>query len=297
MVVVVEITMKRKNKGANKIGVDEDEVVEEAIAQIVKMSSVIIVENMNTAQRIAMSRRRWKKMRIFMMIHEGTTPDSGIVLYVGTGASGDTYGDEHFFVDIQDIEDGHVSFDDASKFGHLHYNRLEELAKKYMVHRLPKLSTCEGCALGKKARTMFQKKAKYCAKRPLELIHKNICGPITLMSFSEYTRRTWVYFLKEKSEAFEVFKKLKVMVEKTTNLYIKALRSDRAGEYKSIALTNYCEEEGANNGDGGRAVLDGDIKEKMHKRSEGLRTAHMRQRQQQAINGRRRAVVDLLFPL
>lgn len=79
---------------------------------------------------------------------------------------------------------------------------------------------------------MFQKKAEYCAKRTLELIHTNKCGPVTLMSFSEkmyfitfidyYTRKTKVYFLKEKLEACEVFKKFKVMVEKTTNLYIKA---------------------------------------------------------------------------
>ena len=34
------------------------------------------------------------------------------------------------------------------------------------------------------------------------------------------------------------------MVEKTTNLYIKALWSDRGGEYMSTAFTNYCEEQG-----------------------------------------------------
>ena len=53
--------MKRKNKDANKIGVDEIEVVEEVVAQIVQMSSVTIVENMDTTQRIAMPRKRWKK--------------------------------------------------------------------------------------------------------------------------------------------------------------------------------------------------------------------------------------------
>lgn len=64
MVVVVEITMKRKNKEANKIGVDEAEVMEEVIAQMVQMLSITTVENMDTMQRIALSRRRWKKIRI-----------------------------------------------------------------------------------------------------------------------------------------------------------------------------------------------------------------------------------------
>jgi len=56
--------------------------------------------------------------------------------------------------------------------------------------------------------------------------------------------KTWVYFLKEKSEAFEVFKKFKTMVEKTTNICIKALLSNKGGEYMSNAFTNYCEEQG-----------------------------------------------------
>jgi len=51
-------------------------------------------------------------------------------------------------------------------------------------------------------------------------------------------------FLKEISEVFEVFKKFKVMVEKTTNLYIKTLRYDRGKECMSITFTNYYEEQG-----------------------------------------------------
>jgi GAG-pre-integrase domain len=121
------------------------------------------------------------------------------------------------------------------RFGHLHYSGLKELAKKNMVHGLPDMDYskkfCEGCVLGKQARNIFPKKAEYLTRRSLELIHTDICGPITPKPFSEkryfitfiddYTRRTWVYFLKEKSEAFEVFKKFKVLVEKMTGLYIR----------------------------------------------------------------------------
>ena len=53
-----------------------------------------------------------------------------------------------------------------------------------------------------------------------------------------------MYFLKEKSEAFEVFKKFKIMVEKATNKHIKALQSDRGGEYTSTTFMKYCEEQG-----------------------------------------------------
>jgi len=107
--------------------------------------------------------------------------------------------------------------------------------------------------LSKHAKNSFQKKAEYWAKQPLESIHTDICGPITPESFSskryfiffidDFSRKTWVYLLKEKSEAFEVFKKFKVMVEKATGRQIKSVRSDRGGEYISTAFMKYCEEQ------------------------------------------------------
>ena len=126
-------------------------------------------------------------------------------------------------------------------FGHLHHGRLKKLAKKNMVHGLPNMDFegkfCEECVLSKHARTSIQKNAEFWAKQPLELIHTDICGQINPESFSgkglfisfidNYSRKTWTYFLKEKSEAFEVFKKFKVMVEKETGRHIKAVQSDR----------------------------------------------------------------------
>jgi transposase InsO family protein len=85
-------------------------------------------------------------------------------------------------------------------------------------------------------------KSKFSTTRPLELIHTDICGPITSDSFSEeyfitfiddYSRKCWVYFLKKKSEAFETFKKFKVVIEKTTGKNIRSMRLDRVGEYLS----------------------------------------------------------------
>lgn len=50
--------------------------------------------------------------------------------------------------------------------------------------------------------------------------------------------------MKEKSEAFEVFKKFKAMVEKATDRHIKVVRSDKGGEYTSTDFMKYCEKEG-----------------------------------------------------
>jgi transposase InsO family protein len=53
-----------------------------------------------------------------------------------------------------------------------------------------------------------------------------------------------VYFLEKKSEAFETFKKFKVMVEKTTGKNIRFLRSNKGGEYLSNEFKSCCKNHG-----------------------------------------------------
>jgi hypothetical protein len=50
-----------------------------------------------------------------------------------------------------------------------------------------------------------------------------------------------VYFLKEKSETFEILKRFKVMVEKSMRYYVRTLRSNRGGEYLSNEFKAYYE--------------------------------------------------------
>ena len=55
---------------------------------------------------------------------------------------------------------------------------------------------------------------------------------------------SWVYFLKYKSQAFENFvRKYKALVE-NQGLHIKALRTDRGGEFLSNEFFHFCEETG-----------------------------------------------------
>ncbi|MFS7946994.1 putative RNA-directed DNA polymerase [Helianthus anomalus] len=49
----------------------------------------------------------------------------------------------------------------------------------------------------------------------------------------DFSRKTWVYFLKLKSEALTYFKLFKKMVENQANYTLKTLRTDRGGEYCS----------------------------------------------------------------
>ena len=65
-----------------------------------------------------------------------------------------------------------------------------------------------------------------------------------LIIIYDFSRMTWVYFLKEKSEAFATFKKFKALVEKQKGCSIKTIHSDRGGEYTSREFEEYCKNEG-----------------------------------------------------
>ena len=49
----------------------------------------------------------------------------------------------------------------------------------------------------------------------------------------DYSRNTWIYFLKNKSEVFDKFKEFKALIENHSERRIKTLRSDNGGEYTS----------------------------------------------------------------
>ncbi|KAD4888558.1 hypothetical protein E3N88_20631 [Mikania micrantha] len=65
-----------------------------------------------------------------------------------------------------------------------------------------------------------------------------------MLLIDDYTRMNWIYFLKNKSEAFEHFKTFKAMTEKECDNQIKVLRTDRGGEFCSHEFLKYCEQHG-----------------------------------------------------
>ncbi|GKV20502.1 hypothetical protein SLEP1_g30621 [Rubroshorea leprosula] len=110
------------------------------------------------------------------------------------------------------------------RFGHMNFGGLKAMASKRMVKGLPSVNQpdqlCEGCLLGKQSRKSFPKQSQSRATRPLQLVHTNVCGPITPCSFGknkyfllfidDYSRKTW------------------------------ALRSDRGGEFTSKEFQEFC---------------------------------------------------------
>ncbi|KAH9715667.1 hypothetical protein KPL71_021147 [Citrus sinensis] len=107
------------------------------------------------------------------------------------------------------------------RYGHLNFGGLELLSKKNMVKGLPYINhpnqLCEGCLLGKQFRKSFPKESNSRAQKPLKLINT------------------------DKSEVFEAFKKFKATVVKESGYQIKAMRSDRGGEFTSKEFLEFCE--------------------------------------------------------
>ncbi|KAK4258396.1 hypothetical protein QN277_007851 [Acacia crassicarpa] len=144
------------------------------------------------------------------------------------------------------------------RFGHLGFTGLKLLSKAKMVTGLPTINPpdqlCEACMRGKQHRIKFEVGKSWRAKRPLQLVHSDIAGPLDIPSLGgnkyyitfidDFSRKAWVYILKEKSEALDKFKEFKAMAEKQSGQYLKVLRTDRGGEYTSKLFEAFCREHG-----------------------------------------------------
>lgn len=113
---------------------------------------------------------------------------------------------------------------------------------------------CVACLLGKQTREPFERNKVTRAKDVLDLVHSDVCGAMNIESFGgkryfitfidDYSRKTYVYFLKQKSETFEIIKEFKVFVETQTGKKLKVLRTDNGGEYVNKNVDGFLREHG-----------------------------------------------------
>ena len=114
--------------------------------------------------------------------------------------------------------------------------------------------TCTTCHEGKQTRERIPHKSETRATTPLALIHTDLCGPLPVPSLArseyfilftdDYSRKSWIYFLRTKDQALEKFKQFHTTIERQTGHKILALRSDRGGEILSQDFTNYLHSQG-----------------------------------------------------
>ena len=115
------------------------------------------------------------------------------------------------------------------------------------------VSHCKHCLSGKMHKLPFNKSV-FLSSKPLELVHSDVWGPAPITSINDiryrlvfiddFSKFTWVYLLKNKSDVFDVFKYFKSYIETQLNTQIKVLRIDGGGEYTSNAFNHFCSNSG-----------------------------------------------------
>ncbi|KAL0459208.1 UNVERIFIED_CONTAM: Retrovirus-related Pol polyprotein from transposon TNT 1-94 [Sesamum latifolium] len=152
------------------------------------------------------------------------------------------------------------SYEDNTKLwhirlGHLSERGMTELHKRNMLHGVKscKLDCCKFCVLGKQTKVSFTI-GKHKTEGILDYVHSDVWGPTRksslggslyyVMFTDDFSRKVWVYFLKQKSEVLAKFKLWKVEVENQTGRKIKYLRSDNGTEYTDSQFQKFCEEHG-----------------------------------------------------
>lgn len=113
---------------------------------------------------------------------------------------------------------------------------------------------CEICQKAKQTRTKFEN-ARIKAKRyNLQIIHSDVCGPITpstwdgnryfITFLDDFTHYSMVFLIKNKEEVTSKIKEYIEKVEARWNLRVSKLRCDNGREYINKNVTTWCESKG-----------------------------------------------------
>ena len=139
------------------------------------------------------------------------------------------------------------------RLGHIREKGLQLLHGKGMVKGMSNFSLdfyfYEHYVYGKQNQIIFPSGAMR-VEGILQLVHGDVFGPVSVPSLGKYvyyvsfidefSRNTWIYFLRKKYEFFDRFKEFKSLVENQTEKRIKVLRIDNGGEFSGNEFEELC---------------------------------------------------------
>jgi hypothetical protein len=127
-----------------------------------------------------------------------------------------------------------------------------------MVRGMPRIEhvdqVCDGCLIGKQWRLPFSAASKFRAARQLELVHADLCGPVTpptpggkklfLLVVDDMSRYMWLVLLATKDEAAAAIIHLQARAEAEVGHKLGTLRTDRGGKFTAREFADYCAGQG-----------------------------------------------------
>ncbi|WJX55219.1 hypothetical protein P8452_41015 [Trifolium repens] len=145
------------------------------------------------------------------------------------------------------------------KLGHLNLKGMKKAMTAEAIRGLPKLQIGEGnvcgeCQIGKQTRMSHPMLEHQTTSKVLELLHMDLMGPMQVESLEgkryafvvvdDYSRYTWVNFVREKSDTFDVFKELCIQLQREKGSNVVRIRSDHGREFENSKFNEFCSAEG-----------------------------------------------------
>jgi hypothetical protein len=139
------------------------------------------------------------------------------------------------------------------RLGHIGEKGIRLLHGKVMVEGMYNYSLdfdlCEHCVYGKQNQVRFPSGAMWI-EGILHLVHSDVFGPVSFPSLGKsmyyvsfidaFSRNTWIYFLRKKSEVFDKFRDFKALVENQIEKRIKVLRIDNGEDFCKNEFEEFC---------------------------------------------------------
>jgi hypothetical protein len=139
-----------------------------------------------------------------------------------------------------------------ARLGHVNMPVLRRMVNQELVRGMPSLEqvegVCEACMTGKQRRTAFPDQAAWRAEHGLELVHGDLCGPISpatpggnsyfLLLVDDHSRFMWISTLVSKNQAAAAIMDFQARAEGESGHKLSMLRTDRGGEFTLKQFTN-----------------------------------------------------------
>ncbi|GJW25852.1 putative ribonuclease H-like domain-containing protein [Tanacetum coccineum] len=145
------------------------------------------------------------------------------------------------------------------RLGHVNFKNINKLVKGHLVRGLPSKVfvndyTCVACKKGKQHKASCKAKLERTIRKPLELLHMDLFGPVSVESINkkkyclvvtdDFSRFSWVFFLATKDETAEILCKFIIGLENQLNHKVKIIRCDHGTEFKNHAMNEFCAKKG-----------------------------------------------------